>query len=318
MAEKPSYEELEKKMRDSEEKYRIFFKEAPISLWEEDFSSVKQCIEKIGNRDIENLSSYFDSHPEVITDCVSRIKISDVNDAALSLFQAGSKKELENRLAYTFTEESLHAFKEALIALYEGKMSFSAEMEMRTLNGKTLFIFLQWVIPSGYENLWKKVLVSMVDITPRKDAENRLGVFSMLLDQSANSIAILNVDGRIEYANPKLLELAEMPLEQVIGNNWRSFLSPHSTLHEKFPEIRKTAFINEEVWSGEIRGISKNGENIWRHATIFPIRNTMGEVIRFAYVGIDTTKRRNTENRAGYQCVVKCRFRPSGCLEQYY
>ena len=49
-----------------------------------------------------------------------------------------------------------------------------------------------------------------------KDKET-VNLFSLILNQSNNAIAILNRNGIIEYANPKLLSVYNYPAEKVIG-----------------------------------------------------------------------------------------------------
>ncbi len=131
--------------------------------------------------------------------------------------------------------------------------------------------------------------------TERKEAEDQLKVLSLVVEQSADSIAILDKEGTVEYVNPKLLELYEYSPEKVIGKPWRSFVSMHSTLREKIQAIRDTVIKRGMVWRGEVTDRAKSGEVIWRAAKIFPIKDEKGEIAHSIYISEDITERKRAE-----------------------
>jgi PAS domain S-box-containing protein len=133
------------------------------------------------------------------------------------------------------------------------------------------------------------------DITERKQAEEQLIILSSVVEQSGNPIAIIDLEGKVEYVNPAFLELNEFSPDEVIGKNWRSFLSSSSTLREKFPEIQDTVLKRKMMWRGEVTDITKSGEVIWRESTIFPIKNEQGEIIHSVYTSADITDRKQAE-----------------------
>jgi PAS domain S-box-containing protein len=137
------------------------------------------------------------------------------------------------------------------------------------------------------------------DITERKRAEEQLRILSSVVEQSASSIAILDKEGIVEYVNPKLLELYEISLEEVVGKNWRSWLSMYSTLKEKLPEMRNTVLERGTTWKGEVTDRSKRGEVVWRAVTIFPAKDANGEIAHIVYVSEDITERKWAERALG-------------------
>ena len=68
------------------------------------------------------------------------------------------------------------------------------------------------------------------DITERKRAEEDLKTLSSVVEQSMNSIAIINQKDIIEYANPKFCEFLQINPEDVVGQEWLSILSEESRL----------------------------------------------------------------------------------------
>ncbi len=72
----------------------LVFENAPVSLWHEDFSGVKQRIDSLSQEGIEDFREYFENHEDVVAECARLVAVLDVNRAAVKLHHAGSKKEL--------------------------------------------------------------------------------------------------------------------------------------------------------------------------------------------------------------------------------
>ncbi|MCP4139887.1 MAG: PAS domain S-box protein [Chloroflexi bacterium] len=161
--------EVEKELKESEERYRSFFENSPISLWEEDYSAVMEYMDNLRATGIEDLSAYFDKYPEEVSKCAALAKILDVNPATLKIYEAEDKEKIISNLNNVFTKESLTLFKKQLIAFYEGIVQFEGESITKTLKGKKNNIMLN-ISPL----VDKKVLVSIMDITERKKMEEKL------------------------------------------------------------------------------------------------------------------------------------------------
>jgi len=161
-------------LRESEARYRSLFEDSPISLWEEDFSGVKQYLDGLRNSGIMNLRTYFDRNPDELTNCGSMIKVTNVNDATLRLYEAASKDEIIGSLHEVLVAESQEVFKDELIALIEGANQYEAEIAQRTMAGNKILVHLRLTIAPGSEETWDKVFVSVIDITERKQLEARL------------------------------------------------------------------------------------------------------------------------------------------------
>jgi PAS domain S-box-containing protein len=161
-------------LRQSEGRYKTLFEDSPISLWEEDFSKVKEYFDELRASGITDLRSYFENHLEAVRRCADLVKILDVNKATLALVGLSAKDELFAPLTPTLAEESLSVFREELIVLAEGGQRFESEMIYRTPADEIRFVVLQTNVASGYEHSLGKVLVSILDVTERKLAEEEI------------------------------------------------------------------------------------------------------------------------------------------------
>ncbi|MCZ7356986.1 MAG: PAS domain S-box protein [Candidatus Methanoperedens sp.] len=175
---------IEEVLLEKEERYRSLFEDSPISLWEEDSSGIKKYIDALKSKGIENLRTYFDRHPKEVALCASMMKVLDVNKASINLFKAKSKIDLIDGLENIFTDRSYETFKDELIAIAEGKTSFESEDIVKTLTGDKIHISMRWVLTPGNEETYSKRLVSIVDITERKRAEEEIKKYTRELEES--------------------------------------------------------------------------------------------------------------------------------------
>jgi signal transduction histidine kinase len=161
----------EKALRESEEKFRVLFEDSPVSLWVEDFSEVKKYLDHLRARGITDFQAYFEEHPLEIRTCAQMVKILDVNQATLQMYESSSKQQFFGNLQDVFTEESFAQFEYALVALAQGHQTHEMETVNRTFTGKPMQIIIRGSIPPVYQETWEKVLLSIVDITARKQVE---------------------------------------------------------------------------------------------------------------------------------------------------
>ena len=164
----------EEALRTSEAHYRMLFEDSPISLWEEDFSAVKSYIDQLRTHGVADFRAYFEQHPEIMPTCAGMVKVLHINKATLQLYKAKNKEEFYQGLNKIFTRESYHLFQEELIAIAEGRTLLQSETVNLTLTGEKIYSELRWVVVPECEDTLSKVLVSIVNITERKLAEEQL------------------------------------------------------------------------------------------------------------------------------------------------
>ncbi len=164
----------EEVLRNSEKRYHLVFENSPVPLWEEDFSKVKRFFDDLKQKGITDLNKYFAQHPEAVMQCIERVEIIDVNNAALMLHGAANKEELLKSLNNVFTPESLETFRQGLVCLWNKEITMSQDAVVMTLSGELRYVTVSFAVCPGFEETWSKILVSTVDITERKRAEEKV------------------------------------------------------------------------------------------------------------------------------------------------
>lgn len=188
--------QVEEAMTESEQRYHSLFEDAPISLLEEDFSAVKDHLDRLETSD---LGTYFEEYPNTIQDCIQRVSVLDVNQAALELFEATRKEDLLDRLHHG--PEAMVGFQQELLSLHRGETSFEQEVVNYTLTGKKKHILFKQFIAPGHEQDWSRVLISIIDISDLKQAEEdlkRRAEIDHLLSQISRAFLNKDLDTAIE------------------------------------------------------------------------------------------------------------------------
>jgi diguanylate cyclase (GGDEF)-like protein len=164
-------ENARRKLTQSENYALGLFAHSPVSLWVEDFSSVKKLLDEIRDRGITDFRVFTDVHPEFVARCMSEIRVLDVNRRTLELFGAADKPALLRSLRDVFRDDMETHFREQLIDLWEGKLFQLREVVNYALDGTRLNLLLQFSVLPGRERDWSAVQVALTDITARKKAE---------------------------------------------------------------------------------------------------------------------------------------------------
>ena len=147
------------------------FEHSPVSLWVEDFSGVKALLEEIRFRGITDLRVFTDVHPEFVTQCMSEVRVLDVNQATLDLFLAPDRRTLMQRMSDVLRDDMTKHFREQLIELWNGNLFHHREVVNYALDGSPRHVLLQFSVFPGHEFDWSCVQIALTDITARKKAE---------------------------------------------------------------------------------------------------------------------------------------------------
>jgi PAS domain S-box-containing protein/putative nucleotidyltransferase with HDIG domain len=165
----------EEALRDSENRYRSIFNTVPVAIKEEDFSTIYAMMEELRQAGVEDFEEYLAKHPEWAKKAVESVKIIEVNQETLRIYKAESKEQLLNSLDQYFSTESYSVFQRELVAFWNRQNSYEHETVNVTLTGGLINVWISIAIPDNPEN-YNRILVTIMDITERKRAEEQIRV----------------------------------------------------------------------------------------------------------------------------------------------
>jgi diguanylate cyclase (GGDEF)-like protein/PAS domain S-box-containing protein len=133
------------------------------------------------------------------------------------------------------------------------------------------------------------------EIRQRQLVNQQLTQLSLAVEQSPASVVITDLNGLIEYVNPKFCEVTGYTLNEVIG---REVLILGTEWDDANELEAIWANLNKgEIWKGEFRNRRKNGRAYWESAVIAPIRDTNGNISHYLAVKEDITERKAFEQK---------------------
>lgn len=125
-----------------------------------------------------------------------------------------------------------------------------------------------------------------------KRAEERQFLLTMAIEQAAEGITIMDVDGTIRYVNPAFERVTGYSREVVIGRTLRMILGAKG--ESGYRSVLDT--LNRgEMWSGKISTRTKDHREAHIATTISPIRDASGGAISHVAVMRDVTHEMNME-----------------------
>ncbi|MAO63893.1 MAG: hypothetical protein CL666_02715 [Balneola sp.] len=247
--------EAEKKIAQSEERYRTLF---------EQNQSVMMLIDA-DDGSIYNANSAAIKYYGWTKEEITQMKISDINILpADKVREEMERARKENR--------SLFHFKHRL-----------ANGEIRDVEVYSGMIFIDE----------KYFLYSIVhDISERVTAQKELMKFKLGIENSPNMILITDTEGRIEYANKAFQKKYGYSLDEIMGETPQIIKSGRYG-GEFYREYWET-LLSKEVVKGEMINKTKQGEEIYISYSTNPIVDKKGNLNGFIAIQDDVTKQRKS------------------------
>ncbi|MGN7610685.1 ATP-binding protein [Magnetococcales bacterium HHB-1] len=215
------------------ERFRSLFENLPISVWEINASDVYKHLSELKAQGVTDLPAYLQENEHFSEMMAKTMIVRDVNQATCSLIAIEDKKAFLSQGGVFFKRFSEEAFRQILDALWRQSSQHYCDASAITKTGLRRHIALHWSIPQAHQHDFSRILITLNDITSRKEAEARVKRLNLELEarvkertqdlQHAN-LALEEARDRAEGANrAKTVFLANMshelrtPLNAVLG-----------------------------------------------------------------------------------------------------
>ncbi|HNE66762.1 MAG TPA: GAF domain-containing protein [Anaerolineales bacterium] len=261
----------EEELRASQQHFYELFENVPVGIWESDFTSTREYLNELSDAGVTDFAAYFDAHPEAVNECVSRIKILNVNQAALQFYGVEDKSKLidKSTTPIRIDSKSFRVFKEQFIALINGKVSYDTEFEALNMRGEIRTVTMWLRLAYGAEQTWKRVFVVFSDITERKLAEQAIQTAEFRYRQIMEQIpavvysAGLGPDMRWKFVSPQIKDLTGYTAEEWIADQqiWQRSLHPGD--RQLVTDVETRSIITGEPVKLEYRLYTRDGRMIW-------------------------------------------------------
>jgi len=211
-------------------------------------------------------------------------RVVDLNAAAQALIR---------RRAMTFPLDAVLPDSLSAIARYIGDGPAQAEIEVTAGDGRRVLDLRVTPLVQRKGQFAGHVLL-LHDITARVRQETELRKLSRAVEQSPSSVVITDLDGTIDYVNPKFTDLTGYTAEEARGQTPRILKSgrtPPAVYQEMW-----SAISGGGEWRGEILNRKKNGALYWEHMTVSGVKDADGRITHYVAVKEDITARKAAED----------------------
>ncbi|MFA9216698.1 MAG: CHASE domain-containing protein, partial [Sphingomonadaceae bacterium] len=167
-------------LRAGNARFRSLYDNAPVALWEQDWSAVRDALATLTPAPDGALDSYLLAHPALLQRLAGLVRILDVNAAALLQVGADPQHKALSMLglAQNFDADAMPCFARAIAALARGQHLFACEGSFQRLDGVTRQNELTLLVMPGHTQSLDFVIVSTLDITERKRMNEELLVLA--------------------------------------------------------------------------------------------------------------------------------------------
>ncbi|MDO8316781.1 MAG: PAS domain S-box protein [Flavobacterium sp.] len=305
--------ENEKLITKSEIRFKSLFEDSPIPLWEEDFSEVKNYLQRLNliSESPETVSLYLKMHPDVVHKCISLVKIIDVNTMCLKLHKVKTKKELILGLSQIIDKDSIPDFIKQLIAITQGEKQLIVDTKIKNNEGEYRDVNLRWNVIRGYEKSLERIIVSTEDITDRKSSEK------IILNSQQRVESLINtIDGIVWEcdASSFSFNFISQKVENILGYSpkewlenptfWRDHIySEDREWVQNYCMIKTNDNLDHDF---EYRMVAKNGSIVWlRDIVNIVIENGKAASLRGIMIDISKTKEAEKELNTSFNLVTE-------------
>ena len=131
------------------------------------------------------------------------------------------------------------------------------------------------------------------DRVQRREAEERVRVLSMAVEQSPVAVVITDTNGVITYVNPCFCDNSGYDRHEVVGQT-PNIVKSGETSPEDYQGLWRT-ITGGHVWRGMFHNRRKDGSYYWDEASISPVRDPSGRISHFVGITLDVTERQTKD-----------------------
>lgn len=161
------------------------------------------------------------------------------------------------------------------------------------VNYTVLFILTSGLVYYGNRMADLALARAEDEIEKRRLTESELHRLTRAVEQSPASIVITDLDGAIEYVNPRFVAVTGYSPDEVLGKNPR-FLQSGQTPPATYQALWQRITSGQE-WRGEFVNQKKDGTVYHESAVISPITDVHGTTTHYMAVREDITERKRSD-----------------------
>ncbi len=228
-------------LNETEQRYQRIFRGAPVPIWEQDISGVREALQDLRESGVTDLKRHLSDHPgDHGRSCSggfasrrrTRRRWGCSAHARADNSSPGSRR--------TFVPATLDLSADKLQALWEGREALlNHTVAVKTLDGRDLTVILSMVVPSASDG-YHSVPVSALDVTADLNLRRREDELALILASTGEGIFGMDTGGRCTFVNRAALRMLGYQDEHaLLGREMHALI--HHTCRDGTPLPPRTA-----------------------------------------------------------------------------
>ena len=224
-------------------------------------------------------------------------KMFDINLKAASMFAQEQSQLINHDFKSFIAPEMLSKTDDFIKNVFDNKPNSCCELKLMSINGRTVYVFLEGALVDKKQ----KCLMSMVDITDRKEAqiamEESESLYHSLLKTSPDGIILINLEG-------KIIEASDIAIDLLGYNNIRTEIEGISIIQfvpiesrRSFVRIFNSTLKNGIVQNLELKLNRLDKTEFTGEVSSSQIRNNDGQLKAYMAVIRDISERKLIEKQ---------------------
>lgn len=177
---------------------------------------------------------------------------------------------------------------------FDARQGFSMEYRLQNRDKE-----YRWILDKGSprfnpDGSFAGYIGSCIDITERKQAEEKIAEQAALLDVATDAILLISLEGNILYCNQGAERMYGWTAEEILGKSANELLYEDFSLEllEALQGIKRSG-----SWQGELRKVTKQGREITVASRWTSVRDRAGNPKSILSVDTDITEKKQLESQ---------------------
>ncbi len=294
--------QAERILRDSEQRFRTLYHQSPLGVLLEDYSSVKEWIDRLVREGVTDFRKYFQEHENELMDAIMGIRLLDANDTLIEMYGATSFEE------YHEYEDNFDIWKDSdwrdfyiseIAALAEGESTYTKEFRDRKIDKSGIEIRCTTRVVQGRENDWSEIISTHEDVSERKQAERDLRAseerFRNYTETSSDYYWEMDENLRVSALSERFSEVSGVSIDEVIGKTSEEIGNPNIDPETREPYLADLA-AHKPIVNYVHSRTHPNGKTVWLSSNAVPVFDDSGDFKGYRGTTKNISVRMSAEN----------------------
>ena len=208
-----------------------------------------------------------------------------------------SVEEMLGMPIFAFVDEQDYAIAQQNLDSRRQGISGTHDFKLRHRDGSDLWVVVASNPIFDESGQYAGALKMMTDITQRKRTEEALEqserLFRLLAEISPVGIFRADALGQTIYANERACQIVGVPLDEVLGWQWSSYIHPEDA--HRVQRGWEYAITHQVPWQDEYRLLNRENKEIWVLAQAETERDETGQLVGYVGTLTDISDRKRAE-----------------------